>query len=177
MPNWCENSLAIEGPKVEILALLDAINDQKGNLDGGVCTAIDPMPDDVGLGTMSMPGWYVWRVNNWGTKWDFMPIDDPDLVIVDDNTFELVMEFDTAWAPPIALYNTLVERGFSVKATYHEPGMQYVGVYSDGDDETYEYDDSTSENVKENVPVTLVDKYDLVSVIAEIEANEEEEEV
>ena len=47
---------------------------------------------------------------------------------------------DTAWAPPIEAYNKFLDDmdGCSIEATYHEPGMDFLGEYIDGDDNFYE---------------------------------------
>ena len=49
--------------------------------------------------------------------------------------------FDTAWSPPIELYETLEEQGFVVDATYYEPGLQLTGIYRDGWDNSVDLGD------------------------------------
>lgn len=181
MPNWVENSLKIQGPKTKVVALLNTIKAEQDNPSGGVCSAILPMPEHIstggGGGETFMPEWYRWRTNNWGTKWDFGPIDEPVLEDIDDDTAAIHMEFDTAWAPPTKIYDVLVNRGFNVTAEYHEPGMGYVGAYEDGFDETYEYTDSSAATVTKDVPEMLVNKYGLVEVLEGYENEEEEDEL
>jgi hypothetical protein len=93
--------------------------------------------------------WYVWNVNNWGTKWDFAPF---DWGFTEDG---IHIHFDSAWSPPIALYDFLVTEGWSVDAKYNEPGMGYIGQYTDGSDDYYEYDVSEFDSIK-SLPEDLI---------------------
>lgn len=176
MPNWCANSVVVKGPTHKVAELVAAIEKYKNDEQGGVCTAVFPEPqeEDLPQGNNIAPGWYIWRVNNWGTKWDFYPIEDPTFCVVDDDTAETEMDFDTAWAPPLGLYQKLEEQGFEVTAYYYEPGMMFAGVYTNGADNYYEYSDSTSETVREDIPVVLVDKFGIDNELADIEADNEE---
>jgi hypothetical protein len=81
--------------------------------------------------------WYLWRVANWGTKWDIGCGDgyglEPTRV---DN--ELSITFDSAWSPPLGFYERLVVVGFDVQASYFEPGMSFAGIWHNGTDDSYE---------------------------------------
>ena len=60
------------------------------------------------------------------------------------------MRFDTAWSPPLGLYERLKVLGYTVKAYYFEPGMCFAGEWIDGEDTYYENDmDSFSDMVHE----------------------------
>ena len=48
--------------------------------------------------------WYEWRLEKWDTKWD-VPKDD--IEITEINNGSIVIGFDTAWSPPIAIYKKL----------------------------------------------------------------------
>jgi len=50
--------------------------------------------------------WYDWCVNNWGTKWNAYD------TRVTDNSYDECLEviFDTAWSPPIGVYEKLAEQ-------------------------------------------------------------------
>ena len=48
--------------------------------------------------------WYSWRLEKWDTKWD-VPKDD--IEITEINNGSIVIGFDTAWSPPIAIYKKL----------------------------------------------------------------------
>ncbi|MCA1800368.1 MAG: hypothetical protein LC687_03920 [Actinobacteria bacterium] len=173
------NSAKITGPRDKISQLAIDIRKQNDIEDGGVCNAIIPCPQELldrkKESDRLLPEWYVWRTNNWGTKWDFMPIDEPGYDLIDDDTAVFEMSFDTAWSPPLALYDKLVEQGFEVTADYFEPGMCFVGAYDNGNDETYDWGDEDSSTVEDAVPEFLVDKYGLKEMLEEMEAEEGEE--
>ena len=46
--------------------------------------------------------WYDWRVQNWDTKWDCY-----DVVVTDDDPECTVIEFNSAWSPPEAIFSAL----------------------------------------------------------------------
>jgi hypothetical protein len=91
--------------------------------------------------------WYMWNVNNWGTKWDIS-----DVYI--DNSAEqdsISFSFSTAWAPPTEAFYTWAESDGRVefKLDYWEPGCGFVGtsVY-DGDVYTEDYVDAQQDEVE-----------------------------
>ena len=51
--------------------------------------------------------WYDWRCQNWDTKWD-VPKDN--IEITEINNGSIVIGFDTAWSPPIAIYKKLRDK-------------------------------------------------------------------
>ena len=150
MPNWCNNSITISGPTDTIKQLWD---DAKSDESGfGLLNAMVPMPKALEGTTSPAPkesspqplvdgfgNWYDWRVQNWGTKWD---ITDEGLEFTDngDGTSHISGWFDSAWAPPITAYNTWLDDmdNCSISATYEEGGMDFAGIYSDGDDQYME---------------------------------------
>jgi len=113
MPNWCYNNLDITATNDEQKAVLEKVSKAEAQevwVDG--CN-----------------NWYDWQVQNWGTKWD------PEIFgscNYDGET--LTVSFESAWAPPIAFYEWLVEQGYEVSANYYEPGMDYAGEWVNGDD-------------------------------------------
>ena len=126
MPNWCDNYVVVSN---EDKSKIDALEAELSNKEG-VGTFQHLCPNPAGE-------WdYNWSVDNWGTKWDASII---DWERQDDNT--VWISFETAWSPPIALYDFLVMKGWEVEAYYHEPGMCFCGKYTnDEGDEFYEYD-------------------------------------
>jgi phage terminase small subunit len=72
--------------------------------------------------------WYDYCVNEWGTKWD---VGDEGSTTRDSDT-AITTSFDSAWSPPIQAYEKLVEMGFSVRAYYYEPGMNFAGIWDNG---------------------------------------------
>ena len=151
MPNWCNNGITITGPKDKIQALYQEIKGKDKFLDVMV-----PMPTAL-RDTTSPPypkdsphykpqpyvdgynNWYDWCVNNWGTKWD---INDDGLVFEDteDGYATISGWFESAWAPPIEAYNTYMENNEEIQilATYEEGGMDFAGIYDNGDDDYME---------------------------------------
>ena len=129
MPNWCDNTLNLthEDPS-QIDRAIEAFK------QGKLCEEFHPVPpellEDHGIGT----GWYSWRVNNWGTKWDVGGETAGHVERLDDNN--VYFAFESAWSPPIQFYQFLEEElGFVVNAMYYEPGMGFAGRFYDGEDQ------------------------------------------
>jgi len=135
MPNHCDQQVTIKGPR----ALISQIEE---NLEEGrFCDLISPMPfemwiapDQGGLGA-----WYEWRNENWGTKWDVCSVEveiaDSSLNRPDRRTLEF--RCWTAWAPPIPIWDRLVDLGCKVEADYQDEGGMFEGTYRDGLDECW----------------------------------------
>jgi hypothetical protein len=161
MPNWCLNKLTVEH---EDVSMVDRF--EKAYNLGTACNEFIPMPE----GYLDNGKWYDWSVDNWGTKWDI----GAD-VGTDREEFhgfkamrvgnQVSCSFDSAWAPPIGLYDELVELGYNVKASYFEPGMCFCGIYDNGVDKYIEY---TS---KDMIPVAIWNDFDCGSFFSdEVEA-------
>jgi hypothetical protein len=175
MPNWCNNSISIVGPKDTIKQLWE---DAKAQEDGfGLLNAIHPMPKELeGTTSPSETGndWYSWRVSNWGTKWD---ISDEGLEYneVDEDTAEITGWFDSAWAPPIGAYEQFADSfdNCSLEASYHEPGMDFAGFWSvEGGDEYCEdlhSEYNKPEEMRSDLFNRLDEEYDLSNQFAEWE--------
>lgn len=119
MPNHTTNRLTIDGSPEAVAAVLDAI---RGTDDDGNELVIDfdrvvPMPAAI-RETMRQPGeavtqagaddWYDWRITHWGTKWNAYWQE-----LRDGN----VIEFDTAWSPPLPLIAALAAQHPAVRFT------------------------------------------------------------
>ena len=181
MPNWCSNTAEIRNDDV---SKIDAIETFLKEFDA------NEDQDKTGLLQFLIPNptgeWeYNWSVANWGTKWDIQLYEWNRL---DENTISL--NFDTAWGPPTAAYDTLTEEGYNIDAHYLEEAMGFVGRHSDGFDESYEFD---YENVDllDDIPEDILDYWNLRERIEEeiemqkeideptddeIEANDDEQE-
>ena len=155
MPNWCNNTIKITGPKQEIERVWQYANDgpdASGNLSGdrGLLDCMSPMPEEL-VDTTSpddTPNWYDWRVENWGTKWEVSP-EGLEFEDHSDGTASITGWFDSAWAPPIQAYDTYLEihPECSISAAYEESGMDYAGIYRDGRDDYMEGITEWSESV------------------------------
>ena len=97
MPNWCQNTATISGPK----PVIDQIKSILANRDdGNLLNWMRPMPES------EQDNWYDWCTTNWGTKWD---ITDP--VVLDDTEEDsITFSFDTAWGPPIEAFRHWAEQ-------------------------------------------------------------------
>ena len=58
---------------------------------------------------------YSWRLEKWDTKWD-VPKDDIEITEV--NNGHIVIGFNTAWSPPIAIYKKLRDTFKDVKIAW-----------------------------------------------------------
>lgn len=153
MPNWCQNHLLMTHPdpsRVDIL--LQALH------TGTFCETIMPTPPDVDA--------YIYRTNYWGTKWD---ITDPTVTRL--SPYTLQVEFDSAWAPPIGVYETLaVEEGAVVQATFCELAMGFVGEWNSAVGErSVDVDDYTPDTIREAAGDLLTDRYDLEQALRDLQ--------
>ena len=131
MPNWCNNNVRLthEDPAkleeiVQVIKKSEATNEYGETTNYGLFEHIMPYPDEINN------EWdYSWCIANWGTKWE------ADISYWEEGDSWLVLDFDTAWAPPHGIYEALVEQGYSVNAAYMESGMDYWGIWIDGNDE------------------------------------------
>lgn len=149
MPNWCNNTITIEGPKAKIKAIWDKANQE----NSGLLEAMVPMPRETFTGDLGekerkeceakgIPNWYDWSIANWGTKWDVDISEGLEYVEPEDmgDNAQITGWFDSAWAPPVQAYDTFLEANpdCSISSTYEEGGMDFAGVYDDGEDEYME---------------------------------------
>jgi hypothetical protein len=85
--------------------------------------------------------WYSKHCDYWGTKWD-IPISE--CYIADELTQELVVSFMSAWSPPIGAYQICLDElrksdpSASVRGTFDECGVGFIGIWEDGEDNTME---------------------------------------
>ena len=117
MPNWCINELTVTGPEE---ALKDFYEQAKGESTDLSFDKFFPTPPDLLDGN----GWYDWRINNWGTKWDVEAS-----VQGTPEEGKLLYTFASAWSPPInwlaqvaVLYPEL-----SFHMIYIEEGIGFAG--------------------------------------------------
>jgi len=190
MPNWCNNTVEVYHPDTNKLKeLVLAFN------EGKMCNYIKPVPESLQIvaGSVGDPieqkkleedtarnlavhgygNWYDYCVNEWGTKWDV----GGDGMEVDPTTVQndVTLCFDSAWSPPTGIYEAMVEQGFSVRAYYYEPGMNFAGVWYDGDDDFYELAGSSAE-VREQIPEELDEAMGISESMEMWEEDNQEEE-
>lgn len=154
MPNWCSNTLFVEG---DLNALQDFKNKTLKPNENGILqfTMEGLMPTPPELLEQSSPSiwrgdkddekgrlefenyldsleekygakdWYEWRVNNWGTKWDVSSGDVDEMDGMSLNIF-----YDTAWGPNDGFikFASIVYPSLKFRLSYEEPGMAFCGV-------------------------------------------------
>lgn len=147
MPNWCDNSMRLHH---EDITKIDALESElsKKNDEGRsmACPFQHLHPNPTGE-------WdYGWSCANWGTKWDADIIDWSR-----DSDNDITIYCNTAWSPPISLYEHLTETGWDVEALYHEGGCAFAGQYSSAcGDEYYEYDITDKDSI-DDLPSDIID--------------------
>lgn len=103
MPNWCRNTLIIT--KGEPTVVFDAIRTESSLFD---FNALIPMPREIADApadpSMAVPEWYRWSIQNWGTKWNSAYAE------YSSTSPHNTIHFDTAWAPPVPVFEALAER-------------------------------------------------------------------
>lgn len=112
--------------------------------------------------------WYDFCVNKWGTKWD---IGDNGSV-VQTNESIVTFSFESAWSPPIGLYEKLQELGFEVTAMYYEPGVGFAGVFDECGDDCYDISNMSSTDVRDTIPTGLDAEFGISDTIEEFEEPE-----
>jgi len=192
MPNWCSNHITVRGTDpVAIKRLADAFD------AGEFCGAVVPMPEELNITSGRLgdgaeqreleaksaanlekhgyANWYDFNVAKWGTKWEIGG--NGNEAERDEDGLGFSAPFDSAWSPPIAVCEALVEQGFEVVLYYYEPGMGYCGKWEDGSDDYYEYSGENSNTVRAAIGSDLDDMFGISESMAEYEAENEEEEL
>jgi hypothetical protein len=96
------------------------------------------------IATHGYANWYDYCVNEWGTKWDVGGEGDQSS---QDSPTDVRMNFDSAWAPPIAAMEKFQDLGFKVKLIYWESGMCFCGMFDENGDDYMDYTDMTADEV------------------------------
>lgn len=104
---------------------------------------------------------YNWHLSNWGTKWDF-GIDN--ISQYDNQAFGYS---ETAWSPPVPVYEKLYELGFTIDAMWHEGGMGFAGRYQDGNLDEYDDIEYTEEYLSNDIDESIVEAFNLYDMIPE----------
>lgn len=119
MANYCNNIVTITGNKQELENLKCFIEDN--DLHEYFHFGVDEYSEMI------------------GTNWIQV---DHDMFVGDDREGNGVLhiDFDSAWNPPIGMYDMLIRQGFTVDAMYIETLIGFYGYYRNGNDESYDYD-------------------------------------
>ena len=76
-------------------------------------------------------GWYEWRLEHWGTKWAAEDLSQE----VSKDGMQTDLDFETAWGPPIEIYEAMKKKGYEVEAEFYEPNMEIDGYWSNAEGE------------------------------------------
>lgn len=159
MPNWCDNSLTVRhADKTKLDELESELS--KGD-DSQLLAHFRPYEGEWDYG---------WCVENWGTKWEARVYGWERTA--DDTIF---VSFETAWGPPITLYEYIEQEGWEVEGLYNEPGMCFAGFYEEGADNYYEYSDLSADEIEENLPTILEETFGIAQYKRDWEEEEEDE--
>ena len=196
MPNYCNNVVEIRGPVKVVKALVDhrldfmKIYPYPKDLDivAGRSGA-DDSPEQIqlvaaeksNLKKYGYKNWYDWCVSEWGTKWNAGGSDNQDMQIDwdedGDNSIAL-FQFDTAWAPALGVLQKLKDDHpeLSIECRYHEPGVGFMGVWTDGHDRCYDNIQGSQDAFWNTDDGRLLDEtFDIVEQMQEWEADQETE--
>ena len=175
MPNWCENKVYVYGPTEDVDAFFNKCYDNVSR-DFQMLEMHLPTPEStVDESGNETSAWYQWRIDNWGSKWEFK-IGRLLQYEGDTNTGMTTLGFygDTPWGPPLfglesisAMYPKLM---FYIE--YEEPGMGFAGYsqFVNGEEvegqqvDTYKRLDTFLENIEYEYEVYVPNKKDETNV-------------
>ena len=196
MPNYCNNVVEIRGPQKVVKALVDhRLDFQKiypypADLDivAGRSGADDSpeqkalvAAEESNLKKYGYKNWYDWCVSEWGTKWNAGGSDNADMQIdwdEDGDDSIALFQFDTAWAPALGVLQKLKDDHpeLSIECRYNEPGVGFMGVWTDGQDRCYDNIEGSKDTFWQSDDGRLLDEtFDIVEQMQEWEAEQETE--
>jgi hypothetical protein len=143
MPNWCWNHLEVTGDEIQLREFVEKslVKDVKQahefsfngtypmhedlNITAGTQTQDEKEQAILNKAKYGYENWYDWRCDEWGTKWDAC---EPEILHNDIDFFRV--SFETAWAPPIAWINNILQDfpDLCFELEYDEPGMCFGGL-------------------------------------------------
>jgi hypothetical protein len=111
MPNHCCNTLIMSEADLPVIIQNYISKNEQGD-------HIFDFEKIIPVG--DVPDWYEQRINKWGTKW----------VGYDINIGESIMDFFTAWSPPVPVIKKLAElhKDMVFRLEYYETGNGFRGV-------------------------------------------------
>lgn len=188
MPNWTSNIITLKNSDASKIDALIHAHDVE---DKGILQSLIPCPEELNdndlttwshgaeqearekkqaemIAKYGYKSWYDWNIAHWGTKWDLC---ESSIERVDNNT--VTISAQTAWSPPNNAFETLVEQGWEVRALYLGEGMEYCGIWDNGQDDFYTPGDS--KNAAKIIPQELDEAFNIVEQIEEYERENEEE--
>lgn len=151
MPNYCSNYVELRHKDpARLQAAADAWN------SGELFNSLMPRPEslnitachatndrdlkvlyDANIEAHGYANWYDYNLAEWGTKWDVGRGEHEEPCSPQDDV--VILNFDSAWSPPLEAWDNLSAQGYEIMSYYYEPGMGFCGRYhSDGSGEHYD---------------------------------------
>jgi len=117
MPNWCSNTIHLEGPAEKISQVWEQCNNP--DTDDGLLSAIAPLEGD----------WeYNSAISHWGTKWDV----ETDSLSYRESGDSGIIEgyFESAWSPPQDACEIFLQNNpdCNIELLYYEPANDFCGT-------------------------------------------------
>ena len=190
MPNWCNNYLELEH---EDPAMIERA--QKAFAEGKLLEEFCPVPASLhivagrlgdgdeqkkleedtaeNIRVHGYGNWYDYCVNEWGTKWDVGGDGDQATV---ESPNSIKMNFDSAWAPPVAAMEKFMDLGFKVKLVYWESGMGFCGLFDENGDDYMDYSGMSADQVEADINPEVDECMCIVENLREWEEQNAEEE-
>jgi hypothetical protein len=126
MPRLVQNEVIFHHTDLaKIAALVDVFDN-----DGKIFKHLRPVPENEQKNSHN------WCETNWGTICD---VGEAICCDVSDNW--LKCEFETAWTPPLALFDYLCAQGWRIECDYIDDVGGYVGRYYNGVNECFDVRD------------------------------------
>jgi len=175
MPNWCDNTITIKGPATKVSQIYEELK----TTDNGLCSILYPPPADMFKGNLGederkeceekgIPNWYDWQSSNWGTKWDTCD-GQWEYEEAGDGEGILSGSFQTAWAPPIGVYEHCDEahEDLYIYGMYYEPGCAFAGIWESGVGEDHYSLDGSKQTLEDELPEELNDAFGITECMEE----------
>jgi hypothetical protein len=147
--------------------------------EDGLCNMLYPQPADIFKGDLGqkereqcakdgVPNWYDWNSSNWGTKWDTCD-GDWDYEDAGDGEAILTGHFQTAWAPPIGVYEHSADAhpDLHIESMYYEPGCAFAGMWNTIDGEDHYSLEGDKHKLEQELPEELNDAFGITECMEE----------
>ena len=192
MPNWCNNYLELEhedpvmieraktafaeGKLLEefcpVPASLHIVAGRVGSDEDDEQKKLEEQ-QQANLTAHGYRDWYNFCINEWGTKWDVGGDGDQANT---DGPNAIRMNFDSAWAPPIAAMEKFMDLGFKVKLIYWESGMCFCGLFDENGDDYMDYSDMSADELEAEINPEVDECMCIVENLREWEEDNKENE-
>jgi hypothetical protein len=194
MPNWCDLDVDVIGKKEVLEEILKKgsegtfPNGTDWNPETNEYRRLEYLPNVFSFENfyptpkylLEGEGWYDWRIENWGTKWDLGQLGETSITEISKSSndeYEFGIGGSTAWGPATELFRKISEDyGVKVIYQYAEEGMGFFGrtIIENGIIVLDDYREITSEDYKKagavldsdgNVDWDNTDEYNLYKVL------------